>query len=156
MITQTAYPPTNITIGNVLKTTSGDCYTYVGNYVGYVAPSGYVVANVNQFTATTATTYTDCIDCLTVTAQTLTYNTWRASGGFALNCPVCQITDFGKKLTFYTSNLITELETGVYIFKDSALNKPIVEDYVQYGNFIYQVDNSGRITQYCTVNGNCK
>jgi hypothetical protein len=52
--------------------------------------------------------------------------------------------------------LITELETGVYIFKDSALNKPIVEDYVQYGNFIYQVDNSGRITQYCTVNGNCK
>jgi hypothetical protein len=140
----------------VLKTLSGDCYSYVGNYVGYVAPSGYVVANVNEFTATTATTYTDCVDCLTVTAATTTYNTWRGSFGFALNCPVCQITDFGKKNTFYTSNLISEIATDVYVFSDSSLTKPITEDYLQYGNFIYKVDVSGKLTQFCTVNGNCK
>jgi hypothetical protein len=124
--------------------------------VNYVAPSGYIVASVNQFTATTATTYTNCIDCLTVTAQTLTYNTWRASIGFALNCPVCQITDFGKPSTVYTSNLIKNIDTGVYVFSDSGLTKPITEDYLQYGNYIYQVDKEGKLTQYCTVNGNCR
>ena len=124
--------------------------------MNYVAPSGYIVANVNQFTATTATTYTDCTDCLTVSATTLNYNTWRGKVGFALNCPVCQITDFGKSATLYTSNLIKNIDTGVYVFSDSTLTRPITEDYLQYGNYIYQVAVDGKLTQYCTVNGNCK
>jgi hypothetical protein len=52
--------------------------------------------------------------------------------------------------------LVKDIATDVYIFQDSSLTKPIVEDYVQYGNLIYRVDTSGKITQYCTVNGNCK
>jgi len=156
MIIQTAYPPNNVSVGQLLKTTSGDCYTYVGNYINYVAPSGFVVANINEFTATTATTYTDCIDCLTVIPTTSSFKTWNGKGGFSLNCPVCQITDFGKGLTFYTSNLITTLTTGVYVFSDSGLTRPIVEDYIQYENYIYSVGKDGMLTQNCRVNGNCK
>ena len=115
-----------------------------------------MVANINEFTATTATTYTDCVDCLTVIPTSSSFKSWDGKGGFSLNCPVCQITDFGKSLKFYTSNLITTLTTGVYVFSDSGLTKPIVEDYIQHGIYIYSVDRDGMLTQYCTVNGNCK
>jgi hypothetical protein len=36
------------------------------------------------------------------------------------------------------------------------LTKPITEDYLQYVNYIYQVDKEGKLTHYCTVNGNCR
>jgi hypothetical protein len=156
MITQTDYPPINLSIGGLLKTTSGDCYTYVGNYVNYVAPSGFIVANINEFTASTATTYTNCVDCLTVTPPALTYTLWSGKGGYSLNCPICQITDFGKSIEFYTDNTITTLVSGVQIFQDSGLTTPVTVDFVQQGNFIYSVDDNGFITEFCKVNGNCK
>jgi hypothetical protein len=156
MILQTAYPPTGLSVGQILKTTSGDCYSYVGNYINYVAPSGYIVATVNEFTATTATTYTTCLECLTVTTPVNTYTEWTGKGGYSLNCPICQITDYGKPLTFYTTNVVTTLSTGDCIFQDSSLTTPISEDFIQYGNYIYSVDKNGFITQYCRLNGNCK
>jgi hypothetical protein len=44
---------------------------------------------------------------------------------------------------------------GVFIYQDSSLTKPIVEDYIKYGGYVYIVDTSGEIKLLCRVNGNC-
>jgi hypothetical protein len=162
MIVQAAYPPTNIVAGDILKpitcTTTGytaNCYEYVGNYVNYVAPGGFITSTQDTFTATTATTYTNCLDCLTVITTPLTYTPWSGKGGYSINCPICQLTDFGKPIEFYTTNLVTSLSEGDCLFQDSGLTTILTVDYVQQGNFIYSVNDKGFITGSCRLNGNC-
>jgi hypothetical protein len=155
MIVQTAYPPTNLIINDLLKTTSGECYTYIGNFVNYIAPSGYIIANVNEFTATTATTYVDCISCLTTPQVKLPYIDWRAKGEYSISCPVCELTNFGGDITFYTSSADTTIQTGVYIYENTGLTTPVSVTYVKYDNKIYNVSNDGEINEFCTVNNNC-
>jgi hypothetical protein len=124
--------------------------------VGYIPPSGFIVANTNTFTATTQTVYDNCIECNTPVVTGTTYTIWDAKGEYSLSCPTCQLTNFGAAVTFYTSSADTIIQTGVYIYKDSNLTKPITIDYIQYGTKIYKVDDFGKLTEYCTLNGNCK
>ena len=156
MIVQDEYPPRNIVVGDVIKDQIIGCYTYIGNFVNYYPSPEYRWSNQPVFTATTATTYGTCLNCLTPTpTPTPSYNVWNGQGGFSVSCPICQLTDGGVDLTFYTSVNNTSLVDGVFIYQDSLLTKPIVEDYIKYGGFVYNVDVSGEIKLLCRVNGNC-
>jgi hypothetical protein len=162
MILQTAYPPTNIVVGDILSTATGttsgyttNCYEYVGNYVNYVAPSGFITSTQDTFTATTATTYTSCLTCLQVEPLVDTFTIWIGKGAYSVSCPLCQLTNFGSQVIFYTLPSVTQLQTGVTVYNNSSLLNPLTVDYIQYGTKIYSVDNSGVITELCTVNGNC-
>jgi hypothetical protein len=155
MVVQTTYPPTNIVTDDILKNTSGQCYTYIGNFVNYIPPVGFIIANIDMFTATTQTAYIDCIDCLAPTPISLPYVQWRGKAEYSLACPVCELTDFGGDYGWYTSSASTTLQTGVYVYEDSNLTIPLYVDYIKYSNKIYTVDSQGKITEYCTVNGNC-
>ena len=156
MIIQYSYPPYNVSVGNILKTVSGECYSYVGNYVSYTPPSGYIWSYVETFTATTATTYTNCVSCLIPTpTPTQSYSLWRGYGEFSVSCPVCELTNGGSQMSFYTSPLVSVLQTGVYIYEDQALTTPVIVDYIKYSTKIFNVDINGRLTEFCTVNGNC-
>ena len=155
MIIQSAYPPYNISIGDILKTVSGECYNYIGDYVNYNTPSGFMSSNQNMFTGTTATTYTNCISCLVIPKPTKTYNSWSGKGAYSVNCPLCQLTDFGSDLTFYTLPTVTQLQNGVTLYSNQSLLNVLTIDYVQYGNKIYNVDTNGVISEKCTINGNC-
>jgi hypothetical protein len=156
MIIQYSYPPYNISVGDILKTTSGACYSYIGNYYSYTPPAGYIWSYVETFTATTATTYTNCVNCLIPTPQpTLSYSIWRARGEFSLSCPVCELTNGGSAITFYTSSSDSVIQTGVYIYEDQTLTTPVIVDYIKYGTKIYSVDVDGKLTEICNVNGNC-
>jgi hypothetical protein len=114
------------------------------------------VANINVFTASTETVYDSCVDCLTPVVSGTTYKTWEAKGEYSVSCPVCQLTNFGAAITFYTSSADTVLQTGVIIYKEPALINPVTIDYVEYGTKIYTVNKIGKITEFCTLNGNCK
>jgi hypothetical protein len=163
IIVQTACPPTNINVNDILKTTSGLCYTYIGNFVNYVASPSYIIVNANIFTATTATTYTTCLECLTPPpTPTPTSKLWRGSGEYSLACPVCELTDFGGTLQFYTEFSVNTLDTGIYLYEDSSLTTPINVTYVKapanesYQQLkIFSVDNNGMITFICNQNENC-
>ena len=155
MIIQTSYPPSNVSAGDIIKTSSGSCYSYVGNFVNYAPTPGYIVTNQNLFTATTTTTYGTCEECQAVTPTTLPYTLWSGKGEFSVNCPVCQLTNFGVNLNFYTSSAVTSIQTGVYIYENTGLTTPISVTYVEYGTKIYSVDKTGMITEFCTLNGNC-
>jgi hypothetical protein len=156
MIVQTAYPPTNIFDLCVLQTSSGECYTYIGNFVNYVPPSGFVITNQDVFTATTtATTYTTCLECLTPQPISLGYTQWRGKAEYSLACPVCELTNYGVPYSWYTSSATTSIETGVYVYEDSSLTIPLYVDYIEYNTKIYSVDSNGKLTEYCNVNGNC-
>ena len=156
MIVQDETPPSNVNIGDVIKDQNIGCFTYIGFFVRYSPPSGYKWSNQPIFTASTATTYVTCLECLTPTpTPTFTYKSWSAQGGFSVSCPVCQLTDGGTNLTFYTSSTVDTLQTGNFIYQDSSLTEPIIEDYIRYNGFIYSVDVNGQITQFCRVNGNC-
>jgi hypothetical protein len=155
MITQTAIPPTNLDPGEVIRDYSGNCYSYVGYFINYVPPSGYIVVNENRFTATTATTYVDCAECLQVEPLVGTFNEWIGNGAYSVNCPGCQLTNFGVQTIFYTHPSVNQIQTGVTIYNNSSLSFPVTVDYIRYGNKIYSVDNSGVITEFCTVNGVC-
>jgi hypothetical protein len=156
MIIQVAYPPSNVVVDDILKTTGGTCYRYIGNFVGYAPPSGFIIANTNIFTSSAQTVYDSCVECNTPSITGTTYKTWEAKGEYSVACPVCQLTNFGAAITFYTSSANTIMQTGVYIYKDINLTKPVTIDYVQYGTKIYRVDTYGMVTEYCTLNGNCK
>jgi hypothetical protein len=155
MIIQTDYPPTNIVVNDIVKTSLGKCYTYIGNFVNYNPPSGFLSVNINAFTATTATTYTSCLSCLTVEPVQLPYTSWNAKGEYSLNCPTCQLTNFGSNISFYTSSATTQIESGVYIYSNTGLTTPINVTYVKYGTKIYKVENDGEINELCTLNKNC-
>jgi hypothetical protein len=155
MVIQVAYPPTNIVTDDILKNTSGQCYTYIGNFVNYIPPAGFVIASTDMFTANTQTVYSDCIDCLAPAPILLPYIQWRGKAEYSLACPVCELTDFGGDYGWYTSSASTTLQTGVYVYEDSNLTIPLYVDYIKYSNKIYTVDSQGKITEYCTVNGNC-
>jgi hypothetical protein len=156
MIVQDETPPINLNIGNVIKDENIGCFTYVGYFVRYSPPAGYKWSNQPIFTASTATTYTTCLECLTPTpTPTPSYKSWSAQGGFSVSCPVCQLTDGGTNLTFFTTSSVTSLETGNFIYQDTSLLTPVIEDYIRYNGFIYTVDVNGQITQFCRVNGNC-
>ena len=58
-------------------------------------------------------------------------------------------------MTFYSSSADTILQTGVYIYEDTTLVTPVITSYVKYSNKIYSVDLNGKITEFCTLNGNC-
>jgi hypothetical protein len=58
-------------------------------------------------------------------------------------------------MSFYTSPLVSVLQTGVYVYEDQALTTPVIVDYIKYGTKIFNVDINGRLTEFCTVNGNC-
>jgi hypothetical protein len=155
MIVQTTYPPTNIVENDILKSISGGCYTYVGNYVNYIPPSGFIIANADLFTATTATTYSSCINCLKTEVVKLPYVKWDAKGEYSVSCPVCELTDFGGNITFYTSSADTSIQSGVYIYENTGLTTPVSVTYVKYNNKIYDVSDDGEINEFCTVNDNC-
>ena len=156
MIIQDEYPPRNIVVGDVIKDQIIGCYTYIGNFVNYYPPSDYRSSNQPIFTATTATTYSSCLSCLIPTpTPTPSYNVWNGQGSFSVSCPICQLTDGGADLTFYTSVSDVSLIDGVFIYQDTALSNPIVEDYIKYGGYVYTVDTNGEIKQLCRVNGNC-
>jgi hypothetical protein len=163
MIIQNAYPPINVIVGDILKTT-GDCYNYIGNYVGYTPPSGFISVTQDTFTATTATTYTTCLECLTPEpTPTPKYKEWRASGEFSLSCPICELTNFGVAANFFTSFNVNTIQTGVYAYEDSSLTTPLSVTYIkvpinQSGNAIsqiFEVDGNGKLTFRCIPNGNC-
>jgi hypothetical protein len=163
MIIQNAYPPVNAVTNNILKT-SGSCYTYIGNYIGYTPPAGFISVVQDTFTATTATTYTTCLECLTPEpTPTPTYKLWKATGEFSLSCPVCELTNFGVSVNFYTDFNVITIEDGVYVYEDSSLTTPLSLTYIkvpvtQNNNAIlqiFEVDNNGRVTFRCTPNGNC-
>jgi hypothetical protein len=163
MIIQTAYPPTSLQVDDIVKT-SGDCYTYIGNFVNYIPPVGFIPVTQDIFTATTATTYTTCTECLTPEpTPTPTFRTWRGTGEFSLSCPICQLTNFGVPVTFYTSFSASTLQTGVYVYEDSSLTKPLKITYINSQitdatnaiSQIFEVDKYGKITFRCTPNGNC-
>ncbi len=162
MIIQTAYPPTNIAVGDILRIVTGStsgytsyCYEYVGNFVNYVAPGGFITSTQDTFTATTATTYTSCLTCLQVEPLVDTFTTWIGKGAYSVNCPVCQLTNFGTQVIFYTQPSVNQLQNGVIVYNNSSLLYPLTVDYIKHGNKIYSVDNNGVITEFCTVNGNC-
>ena len=69
--------------------------------------------------------------------------------------PCLSITDGGSDLTFYTSVSDVSLVDGVFIYQDTNLSNPIVEDYIKYGGYVYTVDTNGEIKQLCIENGNC-
>jgi hypothetical protein len=155
MIVQSTYQPSNVIEGDVIKDLSGNCYTYVGSFVGYVPPSGYIVVNDDVFTATTATTYTTCVSCLTPTpTPTPAYKEWVGMAEFTISCPVCELTDYGVPYTFYTSASVSSLTDGTEIYDNMNLTVPTLVTYIKYGNKIY-INNDGTITEHCTVNGNC-
>jgi hypothetical protein len=156
MIVQTSYPPYNIIANDIIKTNSGLCYVYVGNYVGYVPPSGFIVSNTNMFTLSAQTTYDSCVECNTPVVSGTTYKLWEAKGEYSVACPVCQLTNFGAAVSFYTSSADTIIQTGVYVYRDMNLTNPVTIDYIQYGTKIYKVNKFGMLTEYCTLNGNCK
>ena len=156
MIIQTAYPPTNFTDLCVSQTPSGECYTYIGNFVNYIPPTGYLVSHQDVFTATTtATTYTTCLECLLKPEVTLSYIQWRGKSEYSLSCPVCELTNYGVPYSWYTSSADTTIQTGVYVYEDTNLTIPLYVDYIEYDTKIYEVDNTGKITEFCNVNGNC-
>jgi hypothetical protein len=156
MIIQNNYPPANIVSGNIVQDYSGNCYTYVGYYVNYTPPSGFLWTNANLFTGTTATTYTSCISCLTpAPTATPTYLQYTGRGEFGVSCPVCELTNGGTQITFYTEYSTQPLQTGDYIYEDSTLITPVIMSYIKYGGKIYSVDLDGQITEFCIVNGNC-
>ena len=124
-------------------------------YPPYNTPSGFMSSNQNMFTGTTATTYTNCISCLVIPKPTKTYNSWSGKGAYSVNCPLCQLTDFGSDLTFYTLPTVTQLQNGVTLYSNQSLLNVLTIDYVQYGNKIYNVDTNGVISEKCTINGNC-
>ena len=156
MIIQNMTPPSNVNIGLVVKDLSGNCYSYVGNYVSYTPPVGYVWSNIDVFTGTTATTYSTCISCLTPSPTPgPAYRTWNAKGEFTVSCPTCELVNGGADMTFYSSSADTILQTGVYIYEDTTLVTPVITSYVKYSNKIYSVDLNGKITEFCTLNGNC-
>jgi hypothetical protein len=149
-------PPANVINGTVLKNTSGSCYTYIGNYVGYTPPSGFIWSYFEMFTATTANTYTSCLTCLTPEPTPApSYLMWRSSIEFSLSCPVCELTNGGTPKTFYTEYNVSSLQTGVYIYEDNTLQIPVLASYMRYGGIVYSVDSNGRITELCNQNGNC-
>jgi hypothetical protein len=155
MILQSTYIPTNIVENDILKDVSGNCYTYVGSFVGYIPPSGFIVVNENNFTATTATTYVSCVSCLTPPTPTpLPYRTWNGTAEFTISCPVCELTDYGVPYTFYTSASSTSLTDGTLIYDNSGLTTPTLVTYIKYGNKIY-INDDGTITEYCNAGGNC-
>jgi len=156
MIVQTSYPPSNVVVNDIIKTNSGICYEYIGNFIGYIPPSGFIVTNSNIFTSSAQTVYDSCLECNTPVITGTTYKTWEAKGEYSLSCPVCQLTNFGAAITFYTSSADTVLQTGVYIYRDINLTRPVTIDYVQYGTKIYKVGTLGLLTEFCTLNGNCK
>jgi len=156
MIIQYSYPPSNVTVGGILRTVSGECYTYIGDYLSYTPPSGFIWSYVETFTATTATTYTNCVSCLTPTpTPTQSYNLWRGRGEFSVSCPVCELTNGGSQMTFYTSASDSVLQNDVYVYENQSLTTPVIVDYIKYGTKIYNVDVNGKLTEFCTVNGNC-
>ena len=155
LIKQTATLPSNVTIGSILKNNSGECYRYIGQFVNYIPPSGYLITNINMFTATTQTTYGNCIDCLIPPVVMQSYLKWEGRAGFSLSCPICQLTDFGGKYTWYTSSADTKIQTDVYVYENTELTIPLYVDFIRYSNKIYKVDVQGKITEYCNVNGNC-
>ena len=155
MILQGDYPPTNVNINDIIKTTSGECYTYVGDYVNYIAPSGYIVSNINEFTATTATTYTTCIECLTPEPEVLPYNTWFGRGEYSISCPTCELTNYGTDITFFTTSADTTIQTGIYVYDSESLTSPLDITYIKYDGKIYEVSDNGLINEFCTVNNNC-
>jgi hypothetical protein len=156
MIIQNQYPPLNIVNGSIIQDLSGNCYTYIGNYINYVPPTGFLWTNANSFTATTATTYVSCLSCLTpAPTATPTYLKYVGRGEFGVACPVCELTNGGTEITFYTEYTTLPLQTGDYVYEDSSLTTPIILSYIKYGGKIYSVDPDGQITQFCIVNGNC-
>jgi hypothetical protein len=156
MIIQTLTPPTNLSQGSILKDLSGSCYTYVGNYISYTPPSGYIWSTINVFTGSTATTYNTCLSCITPEPTPgLSYKSWNAKGEFTVTCPTCELVNGGADMTFYTTSTVSSLQTGVYIYEDTTLLTPVITTYVKYSNKIYSVDSNGKITEFCTLNGNC-
>jgi hypothetical protein len=135
---------------------SGNCYSYVGNYVSYTPPAGYIWSTLEVFTATTATTYTTCLSCLTPSPTPgPAFKTWNGKGEFTVACPTCELVNGGADMTFYTSSGATSLNTGVYIYEDTTLTTPVITSYVKYSNKIYSVDTNGKIPEFCILNGNC-
>jgi hypothetical protein len=157
MIIQTAVPPSNLCETNVLQDGNGDCWTYVTNVVGYYPTTGFITSNQDVFTATTATTYATCVECFTPPpTPTATYKEWKVKGEYTVSCPVCELTNFGTDITIYTSSSVLTLTNGVVTYKDSGMTIPLNVDYIKYGDYIYQVnDTTGVLTQKCKVNGFC-
>jgi hypothetical protein len=156
MIIQNTYPPSNINVGDILKTSSGSCYSYIGYYSPYTPPAGFVWANVEIFTATTATTYTSCLSCLIPDpTPPPTYKQWNGFVEFSLSCPVCELTNGGTSKTFYTTFETNSLRTGAYIYEDINLQIPIIASYMRYSGLVFSVDDDGRITYLCNQNSNC-
>jgi hypothetical protein len=154
MILQYTYPGSTVDVGDTLKTTSGDCYTYIGNYIGYIPPAGFIWVIQETFTAQTPTTYKSCLACLTPTpTPTPTITSWEVRGEFSLNCPVCELTNGGTLQTIYADG--QSLATGIYVYEDINLTTPVFVTYIKYGTKIYEVDSNGQLTEFCNVNGNC-
>jgi hypothetical protein len=156
MIIQYTPAPYNVSVGNVLKDVSGNCYSYVGNFSNYTPPTGYIWSVIETFTATTATTYTTCVSCLTPEPTPgPSYKTWNGKGEFTVSCPTCELVNGGSDLTFYTTSAVTSINENIYIYEDTTLQTPVLTSYIKYNNKIYSVDQTGKLSEFCSVNGNC-
>jgi hypothetical protein len=104
------------------------------------------------------------LECLTPDPEpTPTYRLWKAKGEYSISCPVCELTDFGGDVQFYTDYSVSTLDTGIYLYENSSLTTPFTVTYIkvlQTQNInqtekIFEVDSMGKITFKCDVNGNC-
>jgi len=156
MIIQYTPVPYNVNVGSLIKDVSGNCYSYVGYYANYSPPTGYIWNIIETFTASTATTYTTCLSCLTppVTPGP-SYKTWYGKSEFTVTCPTCELVNGGSNLTFYTSSGVTTIGENIYVYEDISLETPVLSTYIKYNNKIYSVDQNGKLSEFCTVNGNC-
>jgi hypothetical protein len=134
----------------------GNCYSYVGYFSNYTPPSGYIWSVVETFTGTSATTYTSCLTCLAPTPTPgPSYKVWSGKGEFTVSCPTCELVNGGSDITFYTSSGVTTINENVYVYEDTSLSTPLFTSYIKYSNKIYSVDQQGKLTEFCSVNGNC-
>jgi hypothetical protein len=154
MIIQYTYPESAIDIGDVLKSSSGSCFTYIGNFINYTPPAGFTWSQQEVFTGTSFTIFNSCVSCLAPTpTPTPTVTSWNVKGEFSLNCPVCELTNGGTTQTIYADG--QSLVSGVYVYEDINLTTPVFVTYIKYGTKIFEVSPTGLLTEYCNVNGNC-
>ena len=156
MIVQTIQAP-GITEGQVLQY-SGFCWTYVGNFVDYIPPAGFVVYNyTGNYLSGASGPFTSCAECILPTpTPTLTARAWNVTWAWSTSCFPCELTDGGISTTLYTVPSVSTLTDGVYVYTDAALTIPFSSGrYFRSGNLIFKTLTGGEINQHCVFGGSC-
>ncbi len=141
-----------------LNTNSSDssCPTYAETKTN-ITLSGAKINNLAcaSLTVTTPTTQPD-----TISLQGLTLSPSRSYPVMVLNSPCvagnCGTSNPSYSSTYYTSNSVTSLNSGVTVYSDSSLtNNPPLNTYFQYSGYVYFVGPNGIISVYCQVGNPC-